>query len=165
MKKVFLLAVLAIMSLNTLAQGLEIDEKDLVGTWKGSMIGSFGNVEAFNGITFREDGGGNLHLDPYGVKYFYLSFLSNENKLNLLFYNDDVKALKFQILQYTKGETMQLADLSGKNLLVLFKQETEGIRAHTYSPAQDSTKYNLQGVPVTSPRGVYIQSGKKQIAK
>lgn len=46
------------------------------------------------------------------------------------------------------------------------KEEPSSVRAiDTDKTATDSTKYNLNGMAVENPQGLYIQSGKKKMAK
>jgi len=46
------------------------------------------------------------------------------------------------------------------------KDAPSGVRtANVEKTATDSTKYNLNGMPVENPQGIYIQSGKKKVAK
>ena len=64
-----------------------------------------------------------------------------------------------------KNEKLVLATFDKKNFLYLQKDEPTSVRSMTKEEIPDSNKYNLQGMKVEDPEGIYIQNGQKFIAK
>jgi hypothetical protein len=60
---------------------------------------------------------------------------------------------------------MTLKTYDGKGLAQLKRVDTSNVGATQVQRKKDSKKYNLQGVKVDDPEGIYIQNGQKYIAK
>ena len=75
------------------------------------------------------------------------------------------KSRRYIIWDYIKDEILVLGTFDRQNLLFLRKINSASIRKVTNTINIDNAKYNLQGVKVEDPEGIYIQNGQKFIAK
>ncbi len=172
MKKVFIVMVMALLSLGAQAQSLGytgfVDEKDLLGKWV--IFNAEGDWESLKkpsaelpdmNITFYENGEADLGGIDRGSNYVYDWFISNSNKLHFITLN---KAVRFIIWNYTKDELLVLRAFN-KSIFLHFKKDNSSNVSSVRINKTDNQKYNIQGVKVEDPEGIYIQNGQKFIAK
>ena len=171
MKKVLFVLMMALMSLGAQAQEFGysgyVDESDLTGKWSACKYE--GDLSAFHcsdryfditSITFKEDG--TIWSTGFDIGWPLDWFISNNNKIHFIITNH---VFKFIIWEYVKNEKLVLATFDKKNFLYLQKDEPASVRSMTKEEIPDSNKYNLQGMKVEDPEGIYIQNGQKFIAK
>lgn len=170
MKKVLLMLLFATLSLGINAQTVgyqgSIDEYDLQGGWK---------VNSFTGKIIQLDGtldyfslSGNANGSTTGLKNdqrIHCWFISNGNKLHWIMSDNTV--VNFVITAYDKEEKkMTLKTFDDACTMECYQwNPVNGIQQVAADNNQDGKKYNLQGMEVTSPKGVYIENGVKKIAK
>ena len=173
MKKVFMFLMMALMSLGAQAQSLGytgyVDEKDLLGKWV--IFNAEGDWETLKkpsaelpdmNITFYENGEADLGGIDRGPNYVLDWFISNSNKLHFITLN---KAVRFIIWNYTKDELLVLRAFDKSIFLHFKKENSSAVQSTRGDVFNDNQKYNLQGVKVENPEGIYIQNGQKFIAK
>ena len=172
MKKVFIILMMALMSLGAQAQLVgyqgHVDEYDIQGRWAVTSIE--GRLIQVNGefayLSFSGNSAGRVYMKQGDDLFFILWFISNSNKLHIQL--NDGHILNFVIADYQKGEKdyMKLKSFDDACTIEL---KMDWPVNHVNSPRlyenSSSTQYNLQGLKVEDPDGVYIQNGKKFIAK
>lgn len=182
MKRILIL-VLAVMSLSASAQIAR--EGDLFGVWEvESSTGEY-NSENFNIERMVFPGNGQCTIYANISRYFdegpqmvlaelqcngYM--ITDYDKLHV-FSNRGYDGYStfmmqnFVIDEFVMRDRFVLTSFNGRSRITMkfADKDPAGIREANMDAGTDSTMYNLQGVPVTSPKGVYIQSGKKQIGK
>ena len=143
-----------------------IDELDLIGKW--SAYDYEGDVSKFGGevkfeymaLDFKESG--EVIANGFDLGWISDYFISNTNKLHFVI---AAKSRRYIIWDYIKDEILVLGTFDRQNLLFLRKINSASIRKVTNTINIDNAKYNLQGVKVDDPEGIYIQNGQKYIAK
>ena len=175
MKKVFIIIMMALMSLGAFAQQLE--ESSLIGKWEvfdaeneGDFFRGCDNAAEF--FEFFDDGTAKATMfGGYTITYtgFWLSNGNwHEMCLNLLLgqnapvYID--KLVIDKVVPLGEPTTITLKSFKGKSYAVYKKVETASVRSIEMEK-NNKSKFNLQGMKVEDPEGVYIQNGKKFVAK
>lgn len=182
MKRILIL-VLAAMSLSASAQIAR--EGDLFGVWEvESSTGEY-NSQYFNIEKMVFPGNGQCTIYANISRYFdedsqmvptelqckgymitdydKLHVFSNRNYDG----NSDFFMQNFIIEEFVMRDRFVLTSFNGRSRITMKFAEIDpaSIREANMNVISDSTMYNLQGVPEISPKGVYIQSGKKQIMR
>lgn len=175
MKHLITILLFFFLTNNSFAQ-IEIDERDLLGKW--NLTERTGYVDYGQGTSIFES---IIFYDNYcRVRYNgdamenqcdYMWFISNNNKLHLYFYGQIGAYLRnsqkaFVIVDFVKDQYFKLSSFHGYYSAVFTKEEDSSIPEiiTDENDLNDATMYNLQGVKITEPRGIYIQGGKKKIA-
>lgn len=170
MKKVFMVMVMALMSLGAQAQTFygKVDETDLLGSWEvTSIAGTYPYTQNYVpiGFKFGYDGSCQKVISKNESLTFRAFFISNGDKLHIIdcYWNMICEAY---IVKEFDEETMVLSSLDKICTISLKKTSTSVYSARMNSTQNnDGTKYNVQGVKVEDPEGIYIQNGQKFIAK
>ena len=163
---------------------LPYDEEILLGSWKAT-----GNQMEVNGGPTGPIAVGNLSLNANsnsyisstnpttGYSYYYefsTFFVSDNNKLHLIpKMPTQMNSFTFVInwLEYESGYNCCLLCLrplgsSKEECFVLIKQGgVSGISQQNLVTPKSNKRFNLSGTETNSSNGVYIQNGKKFIAK
>lgn len=170
MKKVFIIMMMALMSLGAQAQTFygKVDETDLLGSWEVTSIsGSYPYTSYYVplGFKFGYDGSCQKVISPNESLTFRAFFISNGDKLHIIdcYWNMICEAY---IVKEFDTETMVLNSLDKICTIELKKTSTSIYSARMNSEKnKDGDKYTIQGLKTEDPEGIYIQNGKKFIAK
>lgn len=183
MKKVFIVLVMALMSLGAQAQDedvdIDIDESVLLGHWE-----SMGTLLRFSeegylwirGFTFNSEGLSYIEVYndegqfvlPYNCSDY---FVSNQNKLHFVpDGSQNTLYQKFVIERFYKrwdDYLIMVLRRFGDQYSYSFRKKIESSSVNSAKLTQQYSgdKYNLQGMKVEDPEGIYIQNGQKFIAK
>ena len=175
MKKVFIILMMALMSLDAQAQQLE--ETSLLGKWKIWELENYdgffrGYGDAAEYLEFFDDGTAKAtFFNGYQITFtgFWLSNgVWHEMVLNLLLgqnapvYID--KLIIDKVLPTGEPTTITFKNFKKTSVAIYKKESSNEVRA-IENDKSNSKKYNLQGMKVEDPEGIYIQNGQKYIAK
>ena len=172
MRRILFLLTMALMSQVVRSQIVgyqgHVDEYDIQGRWsvtslEGSLIQMDGEFEY---ISFSGNQAGRFFMKKGEDNFFVLWFISNNNKLHIQL--NDGHVLNFVIVDYQKGEKdyMKLKSFDDACTIELkMDWPVNHVNTQRLSENIPSTKYNLQGLKVEDSEGVYIQNGRKIIAK
>lgn len=169
MKKFLMIAAMALMSVQLQAQSVGytgyIDEIDLAGLW---------SVESVEGNIYGDTDFDYFNLNSYGYGKMYKGAdtplissyaVTNSNKLHINFY--DAPSWCFVILEYNSVSPryMKLMTYDGKCTMEWKQTSSTNDVREMEAEKTGSDMFNLQGVKIKHPEGVYIQNGKKYVGK
>lgn len=172
MRRILLVMVMALMSQMVRSQIVgyqgHVDEYDIQGRWAVSSIE--GRLIQFDGdfeyVSFSGNSAGRFFMKQGDDLFFILWFISNSNKLHIQL--KDGHVLNFVIVDYQKGEKdyMKLKSFDDACSIELnMDWPVNHVRTTRFCESNPSVRYSLQGLKVDDSDGVYIQNGKKFIAK
>ena len=171
MKKVFFILIAALMSLGAQAQSVgymgTIDETDLIGTWDVSSVSGtypYNRTKTPTQFKFSSDGSFTEIRDYTSAEQFRAFFITNGNKLHINSGYNNFNAKAFIIEDYYTNSYMTLKSLD-RTFTMHLNKTTSSVNAARYEVVGDSAMHNLQGIKIDSPEGIYIQNGKKFVAK
>ena len=168
--------------LNAYSQDVDIDERDLVGTW--NRVEAQGEFDLFpyplgpvkmrfkdanshyaDSVAvyyYEEDDFDNVRTHKYGACDY---FISKNNILHFIPSGSGSRAsIRFKIISFS-GNKLTLETFSGKGTLVLAKEVPTNVRALKEIEESDDKYYTIDGKQLkTAPsRGIYINKKKKYI--
>ena len=169
MKKVLFIMAVALMSTVVRAQSDgftgSIDEYDLQGTWRVTGIEGYLLQLDKDPEFFSLSGNQAGRILKNGEDLFVNGwFISNNNKLHLVISNG--AWLNFVIQEYSKDEGyMKLKSFDDHCVMSWSLQNYSSVPSLSVDNKKDSPRYSINGIRNDNPDGVYIQNGKKFIAK
>lgn len=171
MKKVFIIMMMALMSHGAQAQSVgymgTIDETDLIGKWVVSSVSGnypYDNSRYPTQFSFSSDGSFQENRGNGYYEQFRAFFITNGNKLHITsgYYNFNAEV--FIIDEYYSNGYLTLKSLD-RTFTMYLNKAPSSVNATRQEVKSDSTIHNLQGMKIDKPEGVYIQNGKKFVAK
>lgn len=170
------------MPLNAYSQDVDIDERDLVGTW--NRVEAQGEFDLFpypsppvkmrfkdanshyaDSVAvyyYEEDDFDNVRTHKYGACDY---FISKNNILHFIPSGSSSRAsIRFKIISFS-GNKLTLETFSGKGTLVLAKEVPTNVRALKDLEVSDDKYYTLDGkqLQAAPSQGIYINKKKKYI--
>lgn len=172
MKRISLLLMLVFICTNLKAQVVgyqgHVDEYDIQGRWVvTSFNGRLIQVDReFEYMSFSGNQPGRLFMKQGDDIFYTLWFISNSNKLHISLADGHV--LNFVIVDYQRGEQDYLKLKSFDDACTIeLKMDwpVNHVNSVELNGNIPSKPYNLAGILSDCPKDVYIQNGKKYIAK
>lgn len=172
MKRMIFLAAMAMACICVKAQF--ITESDLIGKWELEEGDEYAGPTS---LWFKEDGTcvytdfqGTLNCEGFVVsstgQTLHL-FSKNNFAGNTEFTMINLRLEKVGAVDDTYRTKLLLGSYDGKSWHSKFGKvvDNSAVRSITADPARGTKKYDLRGIATDSPKGVYIQDGKKAIGK
>lgn len=172
MKKIIFLLAMTLMGLYAQAQLVgyqgHVDEYDIQGRWVvSSFEGWLIQIDReFEYISFSGNQPGRLLMKTGDDIFISQWYISNSNKLHVVL--SDGHVLYFVITDYAKGEqdVMKLKSFDDACTIELKMDcPINHVNTPRFNENSSSSPYNLQGMKIEDPDGIYIQNGRKYIVK